>query len=124
VGFVELGWVDDVGIQGEALAASDLFLMPSQGESFGMMAVEAMACGAVPVVFGDLATADVVGAPDVGVAPERGVESFCRAVVDLARDQSQLMARSRACAAFAAREYSLSRYVERHLALYESLGQW
>jgi len=51
----ELGVSNDVFFLGklknplEALAISDLFLLPSESESFGLAALEAMACG-VPVV--------------------------------------------------------------------------
>ena len=32
------------------LFAADFFLMPSRSESFGMMAIESMICGALPIV--------------------------------------------------------------------------
>src|SRR2546421_202868 len=58
-----LGKVDDVA---EILRGSDLFLLPSETESFGLAALEAMAC-AVPV----LASA-VGGLPEVVVHGETG----------------------------------------------------
>lgn len=68
----ELGVADRVEVMGERedvapyLAASDLLLFPSDGESFGLAAAESMACG-VPVI-GALAG----GLPEVVVDGEHG----------------------------------------------------
>ncbi|MCX6170463.1 MAG: N-acetyl-alpha-D-glucosaminyl L-malate synthase BshA [Ignavibacteriales bacterium] len=50
----------------EILNAADLFLMPSQSESFGLSALEAMACG-VPVV-----STSVGGLPELNIHNETG----------------------------------------------------
>lgn len=50
----------------EILNASDLFLMPSQSESFGLSALEAMACG-IPVV-----SSSVGGLPELNIHNETG----------------------------------------------------
>ena len=57
------GRVDDVA---DLLRGADLFLLPSETESFGLAALEAMACG-VPVV-----ASDVGGIPEVVVHGETG----------------------------------------------------
>ena len=76
----ELGIVDDVRFLGkqdaveEILSVSDLFLMPSESESFGLAALEAMACK-VPVV-----ATNVGGIPELIV---NGVTGFMSNVGDI-----------------------------------------
>ncbi|MGH9372089.1 MAG: glycosyltransferase, partial [Vicinamibacterales bacterium] len=69
--------VDAVGAQEAViplLSAADLFLLPSAQESFGLAALEAMACG-VPVV-----ASDVGGLPEV---IEHGLTGFLHTPGDL-----------------------------------------
>ena len=86
-----LGVAEDVQFLGEQdqllplLSASDVFLLPSAQESFGLAALEAMACG-VPVV-----ASRVGGLPEV---IEHGVSGFLHALDDLdgmARSAARLL---------------------------------
>ncbi|MCB0833396.1 MAG: N-acetyl-alpha-D-glucosaminyl L-malate synthase BshA [Bacteroidetes bacterium] len=58
----------------DLMSHADVFLLPSESESFGLAALEAMSCG-VPVV-----TSDVGGLPEVNIAGETG---FLHAVGDV-----------------------------------------
>ncbi len=73
------------------LSASDLFLMPSQSESFGLSALEAMACE-VPVI-----SSSVGGLPELQVHGETGyiaeigdVERMAKYAVELLTNESRL----------------------------------
>ena len=76
----DLGVSDNVRFLGkqdaieEILSVSDLFLMPSESESFGLAALEAMACK-VPVI-----TSNAGGLPELNVD---GVTGFLRDVGDI-----------------------------------------
>lgn len=63
---IELGTISEQQVR-ECYNASDLFLMPSIGESFGMMAIEAMASGVSTIVFDNSALPSTTGAPQYGI---------------------------------------------------------
>ena len=86
----ELAIQDDVKFLGkqaeivDLLSAADLFLMPSQSESFGLSALEAMACG-VPVI-----SSSVGGLPELNIHNQTGfiaeigdVERMARYAIEL-----------------------------------------
>ncbi|NRB11342.1 MAG: glycosyltransferase [Rickettsiaceae bacterium] len=81
---IDLGWVDNEYDLRNAYLAADMFLMPSVNEAFGLMAVEAMACGKPLIVFQDTALPDVTFAPEVGISvPKRDVNALKLAIEQL-----------------------------------------
>ncbi|MBZ5662366.1 MAG: N-acetyl-alpha-D-glucosaminyl L-malate synthase BshA, partial [Acidobacteriia bacterium] len=92
----------------EKLAAADLFLLPSQLESFGLAALEAMACevpviatdvGGLPEVVEDGVDGYLVEPGDVRAAAEHAIEILSRA--DRGREMGQrarINARKKYCA--------------------------
>lgn len=102
----------------ELLACADVLLLPSESEAFGLVALEAMACG-VPVV----ATA-VGGVPELvphGVAgvlaPLGDVDAMAEGVVELLASPERWQAASDAARDVATR-FSTDRVVPRYEALY------
>ncbi|HEX3928371.1 MAG TPA: N-acetyl-alpha-D-glucosaminyl L-malate synthase BshA [Gemmatimonadales bacterium] len=122
-----LGVADDVRFLGRLdtmaplLAAADLFVLPSQTESFGLAALEALACG-TPVL-----ASRVGGIPEVitdGVEgilePVGSVEAMARRAIDLLKDTVR-HARMREAAVARAAMFSTDAIVPRYEAFYHQV---
>jgi N-acetyl-alpha-D-glucosaminyl L-malate synthase BshA len=113
-----MGRVDDVA---DLLRGADLFLLPSATESFGLAALEAMACG-VPVI-----ATRVGGLPEVvedGVSgyltPVGDVAAMSERAIELLQDPARHQAMQRAAVARAA-DFSAERIVPQYERLYEDV---
>lgn len=103
------------------LANADLFLLPSQSESFGLSALEALASG-VPVI-----ASDVGGLPEVVRPGETGalhpvgdVDAMAESALAYLRDRDLWQATSNAAARDARARFALDAIVSRYEALYAS----
>jgi len=123
----ELGVSEDVRFLGRLdtvapiLAATDLFLLPSQTESFGLAALEAMACGS-PVL-----ASRIGGLPEVvtdGVngilEPPGSVEAMARRAIEVLKDRTRHQAMREAALQRAA-EFSADLIVPQYEALYQQV---
>ncbi|MGH7530233.1 MAG: N-acetyl-alpha-D-glucosaminyl L-malate synthase BshA [Gemmatimonadales bacterium] len=110
-----------VGHVGDVLRGADLFLLPSATESFGLAALEAMACG-VPVI-----ASTAGGIPEVvtdgetgALAPAGDVAAMAGHALRILQDAGE-HERLRRNAVARAREFSAERVVPRYERLYEDV---
>ncbi len=109
----------------ELLQASDVFLMPSESESFGLAALEALSCG-VPVVASDVGgIPEVVPEGEVGfLAPVGDVATMADRVLRILGDPGLRARLSRAARDRAVQQYGLQPAIDRYEAHYARvLGQ-
>jgi len=122
----DLGLRDDVLFLGrhgsveEILSCADLFLLPSESESFGLAALEAMACGA-PVV-----ASQAGGLPEVVVdgvtgylLPVGAVDEMAEAGVRVLSDEAHAKQLSEAARALTVERFSAEAIVPRYVELYD-----
>jgi N-acetyl-alpha-D-glucosaminyl L-malate synthase BshA len=103
----------------ETLAISDVLLMPSELESFGLAALEAMASEVVPI------TTNVGGVPEVvehgksGFLAEVGdVETMARYAIDILKDESRLRAMGKQCREAARARFCTTKIIPQYETFY------
>ncbi len=124
----DLGICNDVIFLGkqselvEIYSASDIFLMPSQSESFGLSALEAMACS-LPVI-----SSSVGGLPELQVHGETGfiaeigdIDRMARYTVDLLRDDNKYRIFSEAARRRAVENFEMDTIVPLYEKHYEQI---
>jgi len=106
--------LDPLPNSAEVLAASDILLLPSAGESFGYVLAEAMAMGVVPVAYSCGAIPEVVG--DAGCLVSEGdVDHLISCVTNLLDDEKELSRLSRLGIARAKEQFDIKKSNERLL---------
>ena len=117
---IDLGDIND-DVMLEAYNACDMFLMPSIGESFGLMAVEAMAASKPVIVFNNTALPYVTFAPKCGVLVEnKNSEKLMEAIKNLVENKKERDTRGKLGRKLAEENYSIDKYNKEILKIYKS----
>jgi N-acetyl-alpha-D-glucosaminyl L-malate synthase BshA len=102
------------------LPLADLFLLPSEYESFGLAALEAMACGTPPLCFATGGLPEVVrDGVDGRLLPAHDDAARARAALDLLAAPERRQAMSAAARASAVERFGIDRVVPRYESLYQ-----
>jgi L-malate glycosyltransferase len=122
----ELGICDDIRFLGkleaveEVLSVADLFLMPSEKESFGLAALEAMACE-VPVI-----STNAGGIPELNIQGVTGYMSNVGDVEDMTKNALRILDKNnlptfKANALKRAQEFDITNILPKYEAYYEEV---
>jgi N-acetyl-alpha-D-glucosaminyl L-malate synthase BshA len=106
----------------EILSASDIFLMPSQSESFGLSALEAMACS-IPVV-----SSSVGGLPELNIHNETGyiaefgdTDRMAKYTIELLTNEKRYKSFSKNARDRAVKNFDKNLIVPQYVAYYEKV---
>jgi L-malate glycosyltransferase len=122
---VQKGIHDDVLFLGkqdqvqDKLGIADILLMPSELESFGLAALEAMACEVVPIATRTGGVPEVIEHGTSGYLADVGdVETMARYAIELLNDESKLRSMGKAARREAQSKFCSSKIVPQYEAFY------
>ena len=122
---VQKGIHDDVTFLGkreqvyETLGISDVLLMPSELESFGLAALEAMACEVVPVATRVGGVPEVIDHEKSGFLADVGdVETMARYAIDILKDETRLRSMGKQCRAAAKARFCTTKIIPHYEQFY------
>jgi len=122
---VQKGIHDDVLFLGkqdqiqDKLAVADIMLMPSELESFGLAALEAMACEVVPIATRAGGVPEVIDHGNTGYLADVGdVETMSRYAIELLSDETRLRDMGKRARAAAADKFCSTKIVKQYEDFY------
>lgn len=119
---IEFEWIEETEKLVELYSVSDLFLMPSVAESFGMMAIEAMSCSLPVIIFKGTALPDVTFSPECGIAINQGdSKSLTREVLEIYNNRERGKKLGEKGRKIVEREYDIKIYNKRMINLYKRI---
>lgn len=114
-----LGWLNEKGKIADYMLMCDIFLMPSLAESFGVMAIEAMAAETPVICFKETTIEEIIDGSKCGISVDyKSPEDLANAIYFLAMHQEEREkmgkeGRNRVC-----KNYLFYDYVNKHKKLY------
>ena len=120
----EYGWITDDMFLSQLFQASDIFLMPSKQEAFGLMAVEAMSCGKMVLATKGTALESVINHPNCGIAVEHNADAYLNELQRLLDNKEEIMQRGDKSYDFAKKTYSEEEFYECILNIYNKVLEY
>lgn len=119
----DLGLLDGDQVVG-VMRQADVLLFPSRSEGFGLVAVEAMACGLPVIAAASASLLEIVEDGVTGVlCPRDDVQAFVLAVRKLADDRYAWKRISRAARNVARQTFDLEAMIEDYVAVYHAVAR-
>jgi glycosyltransferase involved in cell wall biosynthesis len=120
---IEIPWTDDEDLLIDVYTAADIFVMPSTGEAFGMMAVEAMACARPVIVCEGTSLPEVAFAPVAGLSVRNSdPDALAAAIERLVDDPIERCRRGIVGRTLAEMHYDARLHVQRMSTLYRAVA--
>lgn len=119
---IPLGFVSSDRLKALAYSAADLFVFPSRADNAPLVLIETMACGTPTVAFRVGGVSDMVRPGVTGLlADPEDPKQLATGIVQLLEDANLRVHLRLQCRAIAVKEYSLDRYIDHHVALYQQV---
>lgn len=105
-----------------ALAASNIFVLPSASENFGISVAEAMACGVAPIVSQHVALSEHIRREQLGWVAGDTREAFAAALREAITDPTETERRGQRAAQFAAKQLTWNQCARSLISKYRELS--
>ncbi len=119
---IEYGWINDRDKLTSIMKGWDIFIMPSIGESFGMMALESLGCKCALICFENTPMEEITKAPQFAMAARYLDTNDLRdKIIELVNDEKKRKKYQEEGFVFVNKAYPKKEYVESHIRLYKQI---
>ncbi|MEN9213798.1 MAG: glycosyltransferase family 4 protein [Gloeomargarita sp. DG_1_6_bins_138] len=117
-----LGYIEIDQLKAMIFSAADLFIFPTRGDTFGLVAQEAMACGTPTVAFDVGGVSDLVRPGMTGALAEpENAQDLAQKIEQLLVDPETRARMSQTGREIAVKEYNLALQAQRYIELYQQV---